>query len=813
MLSFNTGKLFLLTSFIISFYFPALAQTAIISGKITDQNNEPLTGAVAELLAVSDSSLVKINVADVTGIYSFEKIKPGNYFLKISFLGFETFLGNAFIFNGNSLEMPVIKLRNVVKNLQQANVTAFKPLVEVRSDKTVFNVENSVNAVGNSAFELLQKAPGVVIDNNDNLYLKGRSGVLIQIDGKSLQLTGQELADLLKSMQSTDVEAIELISNPSSKYDAEGTAGIINIKLKKNKNLGTNGNVTLGYAIGKYSKYNTAISLNNRSKKINTYVNYSNNWGKRFNEFNLYREQNPYIFTQTSPSVRDPFNHNYKTGADFTVNKKHSMGAMVFGNYSTAEGYNDAKNTISNFTTHSSDSILNSFQTFTSFANNINANINHRYADTLGHELTTDVDAGFYTGERKSLQPNIYTLPDGSTILSEKRYRTATPTEINIYTVKTDYNQTFLKGKLGLGIKLSLVETDNTYEFFNIIDGAEINDLNRSNHFVYTEKINAGYINYQRTINKFDLQAGLRTELTSSEGDLTSATTQNDKNVKRSYTDFFPSGGITFNLNKNNSFALIYSRRIDRPNYRDLNPFEFKLDELSFQRGNPFLNPQYTNNIELSHTYKYTVTTSIGYSRTTDFFAQITDTLSEGKSYLTSRNLATEEIMSANFSASWQPKKWYSLYLNIGGVNQHYNADFGNGKTINTSVANFNLYAQNTFKLPFDFSIEVSGWYNSAGVWGGSYKTEAQGSLDLGLQKKLFKDQSTLKLSATDIFHTAPWRSTNTYAGIVIKVDGSWESQQFKASLSWRFGNKQMKSIRQRTSGSEAEQKRTGGGE
>ncbi|MBK7855203.1 MAG: TonB-dependent receptor family protein [Bacteroidetes bacterium] len=303
-------------------------------------------------------------------------------------------------------------------------------------------------------------------------------------------------------------------------------------------------------------------------------------------------------------------------------------------------------------------------------------------------------------------------------------------------------------------------------------------------------------------------------ENTNSEGDLKTATANaDDKNVKRSYTDFFPSAGITYNLHKNHSLALIYSSRIDRPNYQDLNPFEYKLDELSFRKGNPFLNPQYSNKVEVSHTYKYTVTTSVSWSQTNDFFAQIADTLPGGKGYLQPRNLATENVMGANFSASLQPTKWYSVYANLGVINQAYDADFGEGKTINTSITSFNTYMQHTFKLPYNFTFEVSGWFNTGGVWGGSYKTEEQGSLDLGLQKKLFKDQATLKLSFTDVLKTAPWKSINTYAGIVSRANGNWESQQFRASLSWKFGNKQVKNVRQRTGGSEQELKRIGGGE
>jgi hypothetical protein len=791
----------------------AQMQTGTISGKITDGNNELLTGAIAELRNAKDSSLAKASVADAQGKFMFENVKAGNYFIKASLIGYSPYAGNVFSFEGQAKDIPEIKLTASSVTLKEAEVSAIKPLVEIKSDKVVFNVENSINSTGSTAYELLQKAPGVVVDNNDNILLKGRGGVMVQIDGRPTHLTEAELGDYLKSIQSTDVEAIELISSPSSKYDAEGTAGIINIKLKKNKNFGTNGSLTVGYAYGKYAKYNTALSLNNRSKKFNVYGNYSNNWGERGNEFYLYREQNPYVFDQSAITKRSGLNQNYKAGVDYTLNRKNNMGVMVSGNHGDIEGESTNRNNISTFPTTVTDSILKSDQTFTNLRNNFNVNLNHQFKDTLGHELTTDFDFGFFDNKRDSYIPNVYTLPDAETPLSSTYFRSITNSAIDIFTVKSDYAANFLKGKLGTGFKASFVETDNVFDHYNIISNVEIIDTTRSNHFVYDENVNALYLNYQRTLKKFDIQAGVRMENTESEGDLTSATVVDDKNVKRSYTDFFPSGGITYNLNKNNALALLYSSRIDRPNYQELNPFEYKLDELSYRKGNPFLNPQYSRKLELSHTYKYATTTSLSYSITNDFFAEIVDTLPGGKSVLTPRNLATEEVMSLDVSSSQQFTKWYSIYFSVSLFNSAYDADFGGGKTVNTSYLLFNLYAQNTFKLPKGFTFEISGWYNTGGVWAGTYKTDASGSLDLGLQKKFLGDQATLRLAYTDILYTAPWNSKNTYAGIVSYAHGNWESRQFRASLTWRFGNKQMKNIRVRAGGSESEQKRTEGGE
>jgi len=386
---FSLGSIFFMLS-------AAVSAQSVVKGKLTDANNESLTGAVVELRFVKDSTLARVNVSDGQGRFVLDNIKAGDYYLKASLLGFTPHKSEAFSVDGASeIEFPVIRMEASAVTLKEASITGIKPLIEVRADKTVFNVESSINAVGSTAYELLQKSPGVVVDNNDNILLKGRGGVLVQFDGRNSNLSQQELGDYLKSIQSTDVESIELISNPSSKYDAEGSAGIINIKLKKNKNYGSNGNITLGYALGEYSKYNTGISLNSRSKKFSFYSNYSNNWGKRRNEFFLYREQKPYTFDATSVFERWGLNQNYKAGADYSMNSRNTIGIMVTGNYSDINGTTHSSNNIGHFGSDAPDSILTSNQTIDGHVNAINGNLNHHYSDTLGNDLATDLDIGY----------------------------------------------------------------------------------------------------------------------------------------------------------------------------------------------------------------------------------------------------------------------------------------------------------------------------------------------------------------------------------------------------------------------------------
>jgi len=339
-------------------YLPSFSQSSLITGQVSDEKNQSLPGAIVELSFATDSLLAKANITDADGKFSFSDTKFGSYFVKVSMLGFTAYSSSPFEFNGQTKTIPAISLSVSAVSLKEAQVTGIRPLVEVKPDKTIFNVENSINATGSTALELLQKAPGVVVDNNDNIMLKGRGGVLVQVDGRDMHLSGTELADYLRSLNSTEVDLIELISNPSSKYEAQGTAGIINIRLKRNKNFGTNGSATIGYATGVYSKYNTALSINSRSKKLGVFSSYGNNWGQRRMVMNLYREQSPYIYNTSSVFVNKGLRHNYNAGLDYYMNKKNTFGIMVTGNHAEPSGTNTSRNKISSFSSEFPDSIL-----------------------------------------------------------------------------------------------------------------------------------------------------------------------------------------------------------------------------------------------------------------------------------------------------------------------------------------------------------------------------------------------------------------------------------------------------------------------
>ena len=720
-----------------------------------------------------------------------------------------------FEFSGTGdLTAPEIILSKVTGNLKEVTVVSRKPVIEMRADKTILNVEGSVNAVGQDALELLRKSPGVLVDKDDNISLSGKNGVQVYIDGRPTPLSGKDLSNYLKTIQSSQIEAIEIITNPSAKYDAAGNAGIINIRLKKNKSFGTNGSINAGYNIGTYPKYNGGFALNHRNKKINVFGNYNYNNNHNESYMNFHREQLDTLFSQKGTMTFLNKGHGFKAGLDYFINSKQTIGVMVNGNFSKNTFLNYGHTPISYIPTGIVDRILIADNRSDGERNNMNFNGNYRYADTLGRELNVDADYGFYDLHNAQFQPNYYYDPSGSILLSSRIYDMIAPTNIDIYTLKADYEQNLKKGRFGIGGKISYVKSGNDFQRYNVMPSYKSLDTLRSNDFNYKENINAMYVNYNKPFKGFMIQAGLRVENTNSQGISSGFSWDNgyvqyDSSFTRNYTDVFPSAAITFNKKPTNQFSVTYSRRIDRPAYQDLNPFEFKLDEYTYQKGNTQLRPQYTNSFGLTHTYKYKLTSTLNYSHVNDVFTQLIDTAEKSKSFITKKNLATQDIVSLNISYPFT-YKWYSVFANLNTYYTHYKADFGTGRKVDLDVVAFNIYSQHTIRFGKGWTGELSGFYTSPSIWAGTFKSKEMWGIDAGLQKALFKGKGNLKVAVSDIFRTMQWGGVSEFAGQYIKVGGGWESRLFKLNFTYRFGSAQVKTARQRKTGLEDENKRVG---
>ena len=779
----------------------------IVKGKVIDENQAPVIFAAVTLNSPIDSSLVKATITADLGLFEFDGILAGIYDLKISNIGYSTY-SKQIEFDGELLDLGIVNLSIQTQNLEEVTVVSEKPMVQVLADKTVFNVENTINATGTSAFELLRKAPGVIVDNGGGFVVEGKTGVQIFIDGKLSVLQGEDLTNYLESLQATDVESVEIITQPSSKYDAAGNAGIINIKLKKDKSLGTNGTFTSGLTVGDFGRTNSSLNFNNREKNGNFYGTYSNRFGKSTNFIDLLRSQFGTQFDARSTSVLDRNTNNIKLGYDYYLNSKHTLGAIVNGNFNNGFTNSTTRTPIREIGNIENDSVLLARNERQNTSYNINANLNYKYADTLGRSINIDLDYGRYNSERDALQPNTYFNGDESQVLIQRITFQDTPIDINIATIKGDYEQNFLKGKLGVGFKLSYINTDNTFDFFNQINGQNVLDTDQSNQFDYQENINAAYVNFNRKWGKWNLQFGLRVENTDSDGILTSEQENEDDRVQRNYTDYFPSGGLTYQMNRKNQFALTYSRRIQRPNYESLNPFEYQLNELSFSKGNPFLQPQYTNNIKLSHTYNYRLTTSISYSYITDFFAQVTIADTQTTNFLTTLNVANQEVINLGVSYPKKIYNWWNLYFSLNAYISDFQAT--SDEFLPVRQETLSLYAQNTFNLSKKLRMEVSGWYSSPSIWGGTYQTQSLGSLNVAFQQKLFDDRFTARLSFNDILYTIPWRGVTQFGDLFINGTGGSDSRQVAFGLTYDFGRNEIKKARKRKTGLQDENDRIG---
>ncbi len=693
--------------------------------------------------------------------------------------------------------------------LEEVQVVAARPLIEVQPDKTVLNVDGSINATGNTALELLRKSPGVVVDNNDNIILAGKNGVQIYLDGKPTYLSAEDLAVRLNAMQSSEIDAIEIITDPSAKYDAEGNAGIINIRFKKDKSLGFNAGINLGWAYSINHRYNGGVNFNFRNKKANFYGAYNHNDGRSQNWFHFLRLQNGIRYDLQTTTESFGAKNSGRIGVDYFINKKSTIGFLVslYDNVNNRES--NSETPISFIDSNEPISLLISSSDNLGGQSNIATNLNYTFNGDKKNSFNVDLDFAQFDKQNLNVQPNAYFDAGGETQTSTSEANALDETDIFIYTAKADYEQAWEKDKIGFGVKYSLVGTDNHYEFENQVNNIIVPDDAILNDFSYDENINAAYVKYDRTINKkWKATAGVRMEQTNSEGILVSNVPTENDSVKLNYLDFFPSAGVTYQANYLNQFRLNYSRRIDRPSYQDLNPFIFRLTELSFVRGNPFLQPQYSNNITLAHTYKYTLTTSLSYSYTKDFFANISDSSGVDQTFLEPINLDYQKVYNLNVSYPFSPKNWWNTFTNVSLNHKNNFADLGEGRTVDIRATYASIYHQSTFIVGKGWSLELSGWGSTPSIWGAVYETDALYSIDTGVKKKLFKDRGNLKIAFTDIFLTTPWRGVQDFAGFYSDAQGGWESRQIRVNFSYLFGNNQVKDVRKRKTGLEDEKSR-----
>ena len=802
-------------------YLPSMAQTnGRIVGTVTAGNQQPLESATVTLQKAADSSVVKSGVSDQAGTFEFENIPLGKYLVLVSAVGYEPSYSPVEIASDAlNVVLKTIGLTARTEAMAGVVITAKRPPIEVRAGKTVVNVDASPTNAGLNVLEILEKSPGVAVDNDGNVSLKGKSGVLILIDGKQTYLSGTQLASFLKSIQSSSLDQIEIMTNPPAKYDASGNAGVINIKTKKGTIKGINGNVSLTYNQGFYPKYFAGANFNYRNDNLNLFGSYDGGqWeglGILSIDRNFYKNSS---FSGSSDQSTERHNksnwNNVKLGLDYNFSKKDVAGIVIRGNINPWKNWQKSYSNLRDVDGHVNTLFLSDAYNANE-TKNINTNFNYKHSfDSTGKELTVDLDQGYYKSNGTNfLTTRVFDAGNeqkGNPILLEGEL----PSVIKIYTAKADYVHPFNKTtKLEAGVKTGFVNTDNNVLYQRDTGSGWKTDIQRTNHFVYKENVNAAYAILTTTIKKWEFTGGLRLENTNASG------TQklNDSSFQRNYTNLFPNVGAAYTINEKNQLSFAYSRRIRRPDYEDLNPFIFFLDSLTYGQGNPYLQPEFSNRAELSHTYNRFLTTTFSYTQTNSIITDILKQNTEKRTtFQTKENFSRLRQFGVSVSANRQLVKWWNLNVYAGVFANNYNGLYNDGienTPVNITVTNFDGNLTNSFNFAGTWTAELSGWFNS-NPSEGLLIGRPMGAVNAALSKQIWEKKGTIKIGVRDIFRTTNFSGYSRYADVDLDItnDRRRDNRQFNISFTYKFGKKDIAPARRRSGGSSEEQSRVKSG-
>jgi outer membrane receptor protein involved in Fe transport len=730
-----------------------------ISGEVIDNNQNPVEFATISIISKNNNKIVNGGITNEKGQFLIDKIKPGIYNIDISFIGFKSKKINNIKINrtNTNVNLGKISITEDSQTLSEVEVVAEKEIMQNKIDKKVFNVSKSIAGETSSLLEMLEKIPSIDIDQDNNISLRGNSNIRILIDGRPASLMGNDISAILEQFPANAVESIEIITNPSAKYDAEGMAGIINIKLKKsNKKNGTNGSVLI--SAGTSQKYNASLRINHRQGKFNFFASYSYRYNKRDFIKNAFRTNlltdTSFYLKQDNAGNRYLNSHMVNAGVDFDINKKNVISYNF--NYNTGlrdydedmeYRYINENEYLENITLRQAngDSKRSSFDNSILFTSQLankgeelsgNITLAHSYSDK-----NNDYEENYFTA-------NMNPIPDTIFIQNDYSYF-----ENTNYYGQMDYVRPFNNNmKLETGVKANYETQQNKYNLNNFIDNSFVEDTALSSDFIYNRAIYAAYASLTGKLQKLSWQTGLRYEYTETSFDI-----KNDKNnYKNTINNLFPTVHLTYELQKMSDVSISYSRRINRPGMRSLNPIPNYSDPANIKIGNPYLNPEFINSFELGYSKRIkriSIVSSIYYRYITDIIKRYKKVDDYGNSIVTYTNLdngqnyGLELIIDAGFLKTFRANASVNMYKTIINGDNNTESDLSNdsyGMSSRIMISG---------KLPKKFSIQISGMYRSPITIPQGY-IEPMYWADFSIKKKILKDKGSISLRLSDIFNT-----------------------------------------------------------
>ncbi len=787
----KTTNLLFLTLFIYLLGVSSLAakDPSRIIGKIIDQNDQPVPYANVALIDANSGNLIDGAVSDEDGAFLIESVKTAQVKLVVSSIGFTQYESEVFeLAPGSKKDFGKVTIQDEMTGLDEVTVKSTRPEIIIEPDKTTINVEGTVMAEGSNALDVIGRSPGIYVDQDGIINLNGRAGATVMINDRQTYMSATDLANFLRAMPADNIKSIEVINNPSARFDAEGSAGVINIKLKKNTVDGMFGNVQAGALYNGQWLPNTGVALNVKKGKWSTNANLNyNHWGN-FNDLEINRNfalpEGVSNFFQDSRITTRNKNLFFNGAANYEINENQNLAINI-----QASSSNDS-NTSNSLTTITSPgasdiSYLDSKNDSDGKSKRIFANLHYdAKLDTLGTKISADVDFTRMNSDSESMLANMQWAGEDINNTFDYNILTVNDMYYNIFTAKTDFVKPVGNGNtLEVGLKGSWVMSDNNlYLSRSEEEGPFVPDPN-SNSFIYNENVLAAYASYKGKLSKkLSYQIGLRGE----HSDITGNSVTLNQVNKQDYFNLFPSAFLQHKVSDDYQIVYNVNRRITRPNYRLLNPFVYYIDPLTTETGNPNLKPQYSNNIEMNHVVKGAYQFTLGYSETEDAFMQVFLQNEEDRTTTTYTD-NFDKTRNANFRAivPVEIKDWWAT-SNMAQVSYNqYKSQIGDDY-LNSSNISFMIRSQHNLTLPWGFKAEVMGIYLGPQIWGQG-EIAGFGWVDAGVTKSIMKDKITLSVNGTDIFRTQLIKADIDFAAMDTNFRQYRSNQGVRFTLKYNF--------------------------